>query len=754
MIWGKSGQEAKFLFEISGTKAETAVVDFTAKERISSPFEVNVSLASEEEIEFDNVVGKEAVLTILGEEADRYLHGIINWFKHTGSKGRFFLYQARVVPSLWLLSLERDCRIFQKKDVQEIAKQVFKDAGIPSDRFAFRLQSSPPVREYCVQYRETDLNFISRLLEEEGFFYFFEHAKDKHLLVFADSPVAYLPIPGEAQVTYNVSGGMVPGEEYVNRLAVTRGVFSGKMTQRDFNFEKPALDLTAQEQEKTYQKLEVYDYPGGYLDQGRGKKLSQVRLQEMTTFQEKAEGQSICPRFTPGFTFKLTDHERENFNREYLLVEVLHTGTQPQVLEERAETKGSHYANDFLAIPSAVNFRPERKTPRPVVEGIQTAMVVGPKGEEIYTDKYGRVKVQFHWDREGKKDDKSSCWIRVASIFAGGQYGAIFTPRIGQEVIVDFLEGDPDQPLITGRVYNADLMPPYTLPDEKTKSTIKTNSSTGGEGFNEIRFEDNKGKEQLFIHAEKDLDIRVKSDRRELVGNDRHLIVKRDLKEKIEFDKHVMVEKSEFREVKSDYNLKVGGKSAVEVTGSSSLKVTGNMIESFNANHSENVTGTYHLKGMNLKLEGATGIELKVGGSSIVLTPAAIFIAGGPLVNINSGSGPPVAPASAALVPPAAPSPPDAAADASPGKDASSQEKRHKESTEEENEKKSWVEIELVDEENNPISGERYKITLPDGKTVAEGTLDENGFARVDGIDPGTCKITFPRLDKEAWEKI
>ncbi|HEX9911265.1 MAG TPA: hypothetical protein VGA86_10285 [Desulfatiglandales bacterium] len=226
------------------------------------------------------------------------------------------------------------------------------------------------------------------------------------------------------------------------------------------------------------------------------------------------------------------------------------------------------------------------------------------------------------------------------------------------------------------------------------------------------------------------------------------------MKEKIEFDKHVMVEKSEFREVKSDYNLKVGGKSAVEVTGSSSLKVTGNMIESFNANHSENVTGTYHLKGMNLKLEGATGIELKVGGSSIVLTPAAIFIAGGPLVNSNSGSGPPVAPASAALVPPAAPSPPDAAADASPGKDASSQEKRHKESTEEENEKKSWVEIELVDEENNPISGERYKITLPDGKTVAEGTLDENGFARVDGIDPGTCKITFPRLDKEAWEKI
>jgi type VI secretion system secreted protein VgrG len=226
------------------------------------------------------------------------------------------------------------------------------------------------------------------------------------------------------------------------------------------------------------------------------------------------------------------------------------------------------------------------------------------------------------------------------------------------------------------------------------------------------------------------------------------------LKEKIEFDKHVTVKKSEFREVKSDYNLKVGGKSAVEVTGSSSLKVTGNMIESFNSNHSENVSGTYHLKGMNLKIEGMTGIELVVGGSSIVLTSAAIFITGAPLVNINSGSGPPVAPAVSSIVPPVAPAEPDAAADASPGKDVSSQEQRHQQPTEEEKEKKkSWVEIELVDEDNNPIPGEKYKITLPDGKTVAEGTLDESGFARVDGIDPGTCKVTFPNLDKDAWEK-
>jgi len=740
----QTAHESRFLFEVLGVSYVTSVKAFKLVERISSPFELHVSLVSEEEINFDEVVGKEALLTLLGEENDRYLHGILRQFIQNGSKGRFYFYEAEVIPSLWLLSLEQDCRIFQNKKVEDIIRQVLQDGGITGDRFNFRLQGKYPEREYCVQYRETDLDFISRLCEEEGIFYFFEHAKDKHVLVFGDSTIAYQTIEGEKEITFNPTIGMVPDREYVYDLAFSQKVFSGKMTRRDFNFEKPTLDLTTKEQDKSYSKLEIYDYPGRYIEEGRGKGLTKVRLEESMTFKEKAAGKSTSPRFIPGFKFKLIDHERKSFNQEYLIAEVCHEGQQPQALQELADPKEKFsYSNDFISIPSPVVFRPERKTPRPVVKGIQTAVVVGPKDEEIYTDKYGRIKVQFHWDREGKKDDKSSCWIRVASIFAGGQYGSIFTPRIGQEVIVDFLEGDPDQPLITGRVYNGDHMPPYTLPDEKTKSTIKTNSSIGGDGFNEIRFEDKKGEEQLFIHAEKDVDIRVKNDRRELVGNDRNLIVKRDLKEKIEFDKHVMVEKSEFREVKSDYNLKVGGKKAEEITGSSSLKVTGNMIESFNANHSENVTATYHLKGMNVKIEGMTGIELKVGGSSIVLTPAAIFIQGSPLVNINSGSGPPVAPASAALVPPAPPAEPAMAASASPG------EERHKANEE----KKSWIEIELVDEEDNPVPGERYKVTLPDGKTVAEGTLDEKGFARVEGIDPGTCKITFPNLDKDAWEK-
>lgn len=499
MAWVDPGSEAKFLFQIIGTKLETRVVEFTARERISFPFELKVSLASEEEINFDDVVAKEALLTILGEEANRYIHGIINQFRRTGSKGRFFLYQATVVPSFWLLSLEQDCRIFQNKDVPEIVKQVLQNGGIPQDRFDFRLQSQSPVREYCVQYRETDLNFISRLLEEEGIFYFFEHSENRHVLVFADSSAAYQPIPGEAEVTYNVAEGMVPEEESVYHFIVSRGIHSGKATQRDFNFEKPSLDLTTQEQEKTYQKLEVYDYPGKYLDPGRGKKLSQVRLQELVTFQERAEGRSVCSRFTPGFTFKLTDHDWDEFNREYLLVEVLHTGSQPQVLEEKAAGEGFRYGNDFLGIPSSVSFGPERKTSRPVVEGVQTAIVFGPKGEEIYTDEHGRVKVQFHWDREGKRDEKSSCWIRVSQLWAGENWGAMYIPRIGHEVVVDFIEGDPDRPLITGRVYHGTNKPPYTLPNEKTKSTIMSNTTPGGKTHNELLMEDKQGKTQVVL---------------------------------------------------------------------------------------------------------------------------------------------------------------------------------------------------------------------------------------------------------------
>jgi type VI secretion system secreted protein VgrG len=645
----ESGHEARFLFEILGTSYETRVVDFTFNERISSPFELNVSLASEDEIKFDDVVGKETLLTLLGEDTDRYCHGIICKFMYTGSRDRFYLYQARVVPSLWLLSLEQDCRIFQNETVEDTVKKVLQEGGITSDRFDFRLQNKPPQREYCVQYRETDLNFISRLLEEEGIFYFFEHTKSKHVLVFGDSTVAYQSIQGNTEVTFNPTG-MVPGEEYVYGFNFSQRIYSGKITQRDFNFEKPSLELKSEEKDKSYEKLEVYDYPGKYLDQNRGKKLTQIRFQESITYKEKAEGQSACPRFIPGFKFKLKDHERNNLNQEYLLIELIHNGTQPQSLEERSDTEeGTTYSNDFMGIPASVTFRPEKKTPKTIVEGMQSAIVTGPKGEEIYTDEYGRVKVQFHWDREGKKDDKSSCWIRVATRLAGGNYGMIFTPRIGQEVLVDFLEGDPDQPIITGLVYNADNMPPYKLPDEKTKSTIKTNSSIGGNGFNEIRFEDEKDKEQIFIHGQRNLDLRVKSDRREWIGNEQHLIVKKDQLEKVEGDKHLTV--------LGDQNEKVNG--------TISLLAGMDLQEKIGMKYAMEAGTEIHLKaGMNVVIEGGVSLTIKVGGNFINLNPGGVFIQG-TMVMLNSGGAPGAGSGSS----PQSPTEPQEADTAAPGKD-------------------------------------------------------------------------------------
>ena len=633
------GNDARFLFEISGVKPELLVVRFDLSEEVSVPYELSAELACDDEVKMDDALGKEGFLTLTGDGGDRIVHGVVDRFEHTGNRGRFGLYRARVAPYLRWLSLERDCRIFQGKSVPDIVKQVLQDSGLPTDRFDFRLKESYAPVEYCVQYRETDLDFVSRLLEEEGIFYFFEHSDTKHLLVFADGPVAYKEIAGESGVTYNFSQGMAPAEECVYRFAFSRQVRSGKMTLQDFHFEKPGLDLKKEEQAKVHEKREVYDYPGRYAEPDRGKRLSQVRLEESMTYYETAEGESTCVRLAPGFKFSLSDHDRGEYNRDYFLTKLITRGEQPQSLQEAAGSGsgGFSYSSRFTGIPASVPFRPARVTAKPVVEGIQTATVTGPKGEEIYTDKYGRVKVQFHWDREGGRDEKSSCWIRVSSTFAGGQYGSIFTPRIGQEVVVDFLEGDPDRPLITGSVYNADQMPPYALPGEKTKSTTKTNSSIGGKGFNEIRFEDKKGEEQIFVHGEKNADIRIKSDRREWVGNDRHLVVARDQVEKVERDRHAEVIRDEVVKVGQDRHVTVVRNETVAVQGGMrAFVVKKDVTRIFESSRSREISGFCYMTGDNVVVEGDMGVSVKAAGSFITLNQGGVFIKG-PVVTLNEG---------------------------------------------------------------------------------------------------------------------
>lgn len=526
------GSEASFTLDIEGLSA-IEVLRFNAYEWLTEPFIVDIALVSRSEIAFEKAIAHEALLTIASDGADRYFHGIIRKFEYKGQIGTNILnqkhrYDSQIVPFTHLLGLEQDCRIFQNKNVQDIIEDVFKDSNIPSDRYDFRLKNKEHKRRYCVQYRETDLDFINRILREEGIFYFYEHSKDKHTMVFADNPVCYKPIAGDNQIAFKSASGLTPQKEVVTNIDFSQRLRPGTYTQTNYNFKSPSkpLEIREKSKDKTIQKYEIYDYPGQYGGQERGKILTKAKLDGQTAAQEQATGVSNSPRLIAGHTFKLEGHDFKSFNKEYLLVYVSHTGNQSQTLEEQAGTGGgTSYNNNFIAIPSSAVYHPEKTIEKPYIKGIQSATVVGPKNEEIYCDEYGRVKVQFHWDRKGKRDDQSSCWLRCSQTWGGGGWGAVFIPRVGDEVLVDFMEGDPDWPIITGSVYNGANPPLYDLPANKTRSTIKTRSYPNSNGYNEIRFEDKAGQEEIYLQGEKDWNILIKNDKGQTVGHDETLSV-------------------------------------------------------------------------------------------------------------------------------------------------------------------------------------------------------------------------------------
>ncbi len=591
---------------------------FTGEEGISKPFRFVFRLLCENpSLDMKGLLTKPLVLTMrLPDDTERHIHGIINRMVQLEYGGEGLVaYEAEVVPWLWFLSLFSDCRIFQKKSVQEIVEQVFQDRGFTD--YKFQLQGSYPKREYCVQYRETDLNFVSRLLEEEGIFYFFEQTKPKHTLILTDSKSNIDPCPHQPSARYEPITGEVQDEDTILTFQSEQKVYPGTASLNDYDFEKPYVSLRATISDEP--KGEFYDYPGNYKTKDEGDRYARIRLEEQEVKLLTASGIGYCRGFECGYRFTLTDHYRDDANQAYTIVSIAHEGRNSSYRSGSVEP--FEYKNRFTAIPHATPFRPPQLAEKPVVEGSQTALVVGKDKEEIWVDKYGRIKVQFHWDREGVLNENSSCWVRVSQGWAGKQWGAIYLPRIGQEVIVDFLEGDPDYPIVTGRVYNADQMPPYTLSDEQTKSTLKSMSSKGGGGFNEIRLEDKKGSEQIFIHGEKDLDIRIKNDRKEWIGEDRHLIVKRDKLEKIG----------------GSDNTSVGGDQIGEVGGSRSLTVQRDVVEEFKSNQSTDVSQAVYIKaGTTVVIEAGIGITLSVGGNFVTINPAGVQIQG-VLVLINSG---------------------------------------------------------------------------------------------------------------------
>ncbi len=643
---------------------------FRGQEGVSRLFSFDLEMHSENrQIAFDSIVGKPATIRVtLADGSVRYINGIISSFWQGGTSFQgLFQYHAQLVPWFWLLTRTSDCRIFQQMTAPEIIEKLFQEHGFKD--FSLRLNGSFRKREYCVQYRETTFNFISRLMEEEGIFYFFEHAQDKHTLVLANVPDKFQPCPNQTKARYESIGGVGAQEDVVTDWSAGQEVRPGKYTVTDFNFETPLLDLTAQVTGKDSRGYEIYDFPGEYAKKDEGESLVGVRMQEEESPLMVVTGSGTCRAFTSGYRFELKEHYRRDFNKAYTLISIRHSCEQGMEFRSGADPSADfRYTNHFQCIPHTVPYRPPRTAPVPVVEGTQTAIVVGPSGEEIYTDKYGRVKVQFHWDREGKYNENSSCWVRVSQNWAGKRWGAMFIPRIGQEVIVDFVEGDPDRPIITGRVYNAASMPPYALPTHMTMSTIKSYSSKGGGGFNEWRFEDKKGKEQIFIHAERNKDIRIKNDLFEWVGNDSHRIIKKSHYEHIEGHQHFIIDKDDLEHVKGDRDTKVDGNRVEEVVGNRHLKVTGNKVELVSSNKSVKVSGdlkeevtkkvslkaedlhqktktsvaidsgqTIHIKaGMTCVIEAGMQLSLKVGGNFIDISPAGVTITG-TMVLINSG---------------------------------------------------------------------------------------------------------------------
>ena len=496
------------LFTLStAAGGELRVVGFSGEESLSGLFEFRLELAGAE-VDLAAMLDKPAVLKIDGVEAPRFVSGVISAFEYVGQARHLQLYEAQLVPWIWRLQHRHDCRVFQAKSTPDILKDVLVGAGLASEGFRFELLGEYAPRDYCVQYRESDLGFISRLMEEDGIFYFFEHSADRHVLVMADYPGAHPPIPGASGLWFCPPGGMLVEREHVKQFRFGERVRPGKVSLRDFNLHKPGLPMEAAEAAKVRAELEVYQYPGEYQDPGQGGShqgatQAKVRLEGLQAQRRVGSGSSDCPRITAGHTLRMLGHPRHDLDGEYRVLHVSHAGHQPQALDQDA-TGDFSYSNEFGVSERDLPYRPEPTTPRPTMRGLQSATVVGPAGEELYTDKHGRVKVQFHWDRKDLHDDTSSCWVRVSQLWAGNGWGAMFMPRIGHEVLVDFIEGDPDRPVITGRVYHGSNALPYPEPADHTKTTIKSDSSMGGGGFNELRFEDKKGQEEVFLHAQRD----------------------------------------------------------------------------------------------------------------------------------------------------------------------------------------------------------------------------------------------------------
>lgn len=624
------GEDDLLIQEMSGTEGVSRLFEFRLR-----------LISSRDDIDVRQIVGKTAILRIETYDSshmggERHWNGYVSRFARSGrihsAEGEDqYTYECDIVPWFWFMTQHEDCRIFQNKTVREIIETIFEEFSY-SD-FKMELNETHPTLEYCTQYHETTFDFISRLIEREGIHYYFRHNEgddSKHILVFTDNNDSN-PALDPDELPYHNEGH---AEEFdaILKLTMDQQMRTRKVTLGDWDFEKKRLvrenTPTVLDIGDDHARLERYRYPGGFVESADGQHLTRMLMEAEEASHLRLRGESQIRTLAPGHTFTLYDHPFDAFNIELMVLSVWHHG--------RNNLTGdgpSDYGNGFIVHPHEVTYRAPLNTPRGLVRGPQTALVTGPPGEEIYTDKHGRIKVQFHWDRQGQYDDKSSCWVRVAQVWAGNGYGTMFIPRIGMEVVVDFLEGDPDQPLVTGCVYNGVNKPPYDLPANATRSTLKTLSSKGGGGTNELRFEDKAGDEEVFLQAQKALNVLVKADKVEEIGGDADL--------KITGKRTVEVTGDCIQHFKANHRTGVDADYMLNPKGTMQLGSDGDALFASRQNVAISAqSGKVEMKAMtNIVLEATATISLKCGGSSVVLSPGGVNIVG-PMVMINSGGSP------------------------------------------------------------------------------------------------------------------
>lgn len=589
------------------------------REALSQLFEFEVEMVSPSfNLDLKKLLGTSLTIEVTDGGAPRFLNGTVVRFELVGranETGRHYVYRALVQPWLWYLTRTTDCRIFQNKSVPEVLDEVLGKYGF---EFEKRLTGNYRPWEYCVQYQESDFAFVSRLMEHEGIAYHFEHASNSHLLVLADDTGGYRKLPGYATIPYRPRDRVLHAmEPCIDQWRVAEQITSGRVMLDDFDFKKSRASLQSVRQDPKghdHSTYEVYEWLGGYSEHQQGDTYAKIRLQELQCAHELAAGHTNVVGMAPGYLFEMTHCPRESDNREYLVTETRYDLQEPEYSTGTGTESVCQF--DFTVLPSNVPYRPARKTPKPRTNGPQTATVVGP--EEIWTDRFGRVKLQFRWDRYGQSDENSSCWVRVSSNWAGANYGTMHMPRVGQEVIVDFIGGEPDRPIITGRVYNNDQMPPWELPANATASGILTRSSTGGAAnqANMLRFEDRSGAEQILLHAERNLDVEVEADETHTTDGTRTTV--------IGGHESSTYKSGETRDITAGAKETITGGDTRDVTGGFSETVSGGVTQTISGGKKRTLSG-----GLNDTISGGVNLAITGGFHGTIDGKEIRFVSGG-----------------------------------------------------------------------------------------------------------------------------